>query len=332
MDTSWKNIDYLLDGIKDANRVILARAITLVESLSKDDQILANELLNALPRPTSISRRIAVSGSPGVGKSTFIESLGMQLANNGEKVAVLAIDPSSSQSKGSILGDKTRMEQLSRHPNAYIRPSPAGETLGGVARSTYASILICEAAGFNHLLIETVGVGQSEITARQLCDFFILLLLPGAGDDLQGIKKGIMESADLLFINKADGPQSERALDTLASYKQALHLYAARLDDWMVPVLTGSAFENKGISEVLQNINKYFNGHESFLLQRRSAQLQYWFRNFLEERIKNFLMGNEEAENVLIATTRKLESGAITPFEASEQAFRSLVELAQKNA
>ena len=327
MAQDWKDLAYLKKGIEDGNRMVLARALTLVESRNTGDQALSYQLLNALNTHDKSSRRMAVSGSPGAGKSTFIEALGMDLANAGEKVAVLAIDPSSAVSGGSILGDKTRMDSLGRHPNAFIRPSPAGETLGGVARSTFASILLCEAAGFSNIIIETVGVGQSEVTARQLCDFFILLLLPGAGDELQGIKKGIMESADLIFINKADGEQRHTARETMAAYKQALHVYASRPDGWSVPVLTGSALEHTGIEETLRSILAYYSVTSAFIESRRHEQIDYWFLRFLDEKINNFFKGRESAGQIIEDQRRAIMEKGITPFEASELAFERLIQI-----
>jgi LAO/AO transport system kinase len=327
MAQDWKDLAYLKKGIEDGNRMVLARALTLVESRKASDQALSYQLLNALNTSDKSSRRIAVSGSPGAGKSTFIEAIGMDLANAGEKVAVLAIDPSSLISGGSILGDKTRMDSLGRHPNAFIRPSPAGETLGGVARSTFASILLCEAAGFSNIIIETVGVGQSEVTARQLCDFFILLLLPGAGDELQGIKKGIMESADLIFINKADGEQQHTAKETMAAYKQALHVYAMRPDGWSVPVITGSALEHKGIEEALRSIMAYYSSTSAFIGSRRQEQIEYWFLHFLDEKINNYFKGREKAGQIIEEKRQVMNEKGITPFEASEQAFQGLIQI-----
>jgi LAO/AO transport system kinase len=327
MAQDWKDLAYLQKGIEDGNRMVLARALTLVESRKASDQALSYQLLNALHKSKRSSRRIAVSGSPGAGKSTFIESIGMDMANAGEKVAVLAIDPSSLISGGSILGDKTRMDSLGRHPNAFIRPSPAGDTLGGVARSTYASILLCEAAGFSNILIETVGVGQSEVTARQLCDFFILLLLPGAGDDLQGIKKGIMESADLIFINKADGEQQHTARETMAAYKQALHVHASRPDGWSVPVVTGSALEHKGMEDVLRCITSYYTSTAAFIESRRKEQIEYWFLHFLDEKISNYFKARENASLIIEEKRLAMAERGITPFEASEQAFQGLIHI-----
>jgi LAO/AO transport system kinase len=326
MNTAWKNAETLFDGILSGDRILLARALTLVESRKLEDREIAYVLLNKIINysRTSSYKRIAISGSPGAGKSSLIEQLGITLAEKGKQVAVLAIDPSSQLTKGSILGDKTRMEQLGRHVNAFIRPSSAGDTLGGVAANTYASTLICAAAGFEYILIETVGVGQSETAARHLSDFFILLLLPGAGDELQGIKKGIMESTDLLFINKADGSLEEKAKETRAAYKHSLHLFPARADQWQVPVICGSALENRGIDELINSMENYFERNVEHIDQLRIDQGQYWFNELLIEKIKQFTQQNEELKAVRTELITQISAEQISPFEASEIMFKQL--------
>ncbi|MCB1124503.1 MAG: methylmalonyl Co-A mutase-associated GTPase MeaB, partial [Verrucomicrobiae bacterium] len=238
-----------VDGTLEGNRTILAKAITLIESNAPHHQSLAQDVLNRLLPHSGKSIRVGITGVPGVGKSTFIETLGMMLCNAGKKVAVLAIDPSSTLTRGSILGDKTRMENLARHPNAFIRPSPSSGTLGGVANKSRETMLLCEAFGFDTLLIETVGVGQSETTVRSLVDFFMLLMLPGAGDELQGIKKGVVETADGLVVNKCDGDFKEKARRACSQYANILQYFTPASEGWQPQVMTCSASEGNGIKE-----------------------------------------------------------------------------------
>jgi LAO/AO transport system kinase len=257
-------VDQYVAGVLAGNRTTLARAITVIESDLSSDTELAAEILDSLLPHTGKSRRIGVTGVPGVGKSTFLDKLGLHiLRDRGEKLAVLSIDPSSPVTGGSILGDKTRMEKLSAEPNAFIRPSPSRGSLGGVAGRTRETLLLCEAAGFNNVLIETVGVGQSEITVRSMTDFVLLLLLPGAGDELQGIKRGILELVDALAINKADGSQLERAQLARADYENALHLFAPGAGGWTPPVLLCSAVTGRGIPEIWDCVLR----HEKFQVE-----------------------------------------------------------------
>jgi LAO/AO transport system kinase len=325
MDQSWKNLDYLREGILSGDHLILARAITLVESANPADQKLSASLLSSLQTGSKNCRRLAISGSPGSGKSTFIEALGIHLLNSGNKVAVLAIDPSSQKTKGSILGDKTRMEQLGRMTNAFIRPSAAGNTLGGLAKATYASTILCEAAGFDYILIETVGVGQSEIAARYLSDFFILLLLPGAGDDLQGIKKGIMENIDLLFINKAENEQIAKARETQVSYKHALHMIPQRSDDWTVPVICGSALQNTGIDETIELIESFFAKNKSKIETNKRGQASYWFNYLFVEKLQSHFYNLPNTKVKIDELHLQLNQGTISAFEASEELFQKIV-------
>ncbi len=255
--------------IRAGDRRTLARAITLVESRRDDHRRRAEDLLTALMPATGGALRIGISGVPGVGKSTFIEAYGRHLLARGHRVAVLAVDPSSQRSGGSILGDKTRMEALSREPDAFVRPSPAGETLGGVARRTAETILLCEAAGFDRVIVETVGVGQSEIAVADMVDLFLLLLLPGAGDELQGIKRGIVEVADLLVVNKADGGMADAAKQAAAEYRHALSLLRGGTRP---PVLLCSAAEGHGIAEVAAAIEAFGTDNAALIAERRAAQ------------------------------------------------------------
>ncbi len=258
-------VDQYVNGVLAGDRTTLARAITVIESDLPSDGELAAHILDALLPHTGRSRRIGITGVPGVGKSTFLDKLGLHiLRDRGEKLAVLSIDPSSPVTGGSILGDKTRMEKLSAEPNAFIRPSPSRGSLGGVAGRTRETMLLCEAAGFNNVLIETVGVGQSEITVRSMTDFVLLLLLPGAGDELQGIKRGILELVDALAINKTDGLQMERAQLARCDYENALHLFAPGAGGWTPPVLLCSAATGRGIKEIWDCVLR----HEQFQVER----------------------------------------------------------------
>jgi LAO/AO transport system kinase len=268
----------LAEAVKSGDRRALARAITLIESTRGDHRATANELLEQLMPHSGKSMRLGISGAPGVGKSTFIEALGNHVIDQGHRVAVLTVDPSSAISGGSILGDKTRMETLSRRREAYIRPSPAGRVLGGVARRSREALLLCEAAGFDVIIVETVGVGQSETKVAEMTDMFVLLLQPGGGDELQGIKRGIMELADLVLFNKADGELEKLAARSAAEYRHALRLLHPRSPHWQVEVRTCSAIQGDGIAEawdvVLQHQQALAEGGE--LQQRRAGQARAW--------------------------------------------------------
>jgi len=287
-------IAHYLKGIRDGDISILSRAITLIESTNPDHRVQATELINVCLPFTGNSFRLGITGVPGVGKSTFIESFGCLLADQKNKVAVLAVDPSSQLSKGSILGDKTRMEKLSVHPNVFIRPTPASGNLGGVADRTRETILLFEAAGYNYILVETVGVGQSETEVRNLTDFFLLLMLAGAGDELQGIKRGIMEMADAVVITKADGINIDKAKVARSEFTHAIHLFPASESGWIPEVLSCSAVEGKGISEIILMIEKYkrlviSNG---YLDHNRNTQKIHWFRQLILERLKHDFFSN----------------------------------------
>ena len=247
----------LKQGILNGDTSILSRAITLIESKNKTDRDLVYKALSEIPKTLSHSLRIGITGSPGVGKSTFIEAFGMQLGKMGIKVAVLAVDPSSNLTGGSILGDKTRMEQLSNMPNVFIRPTPSKGELGGVAEQSFETILLCEKAGYEVIIIETVGVGQSETNVKELVDFFLLLMLAGAGDELQGIKRGIMELADAIVITKADGKNIQNAKNAKLAYENALHLFPKNKNNWSPKVLTCSSYDGKGIDSIWDQINNF---------------------------------------------------------------------------
>ena len=266
----------LAQKIKEGDRYALSKAITLAESSRLDDLKLAHEIISLLPTSTT-SKRIAITGIPGVGKSTFIESLGKYIINQGQKVAILAIDPSSSLSKGSILGDKTRMEDLSREDNAFIRPSASNGSLGGVTSRTYEAILLCEVAGFETILIETVGVGQSETLVNEISDLFLFLQLPGSGDDLQGIKRGIMEMADLIFVNKSDSFQEKLVKDAKLDIVRSLQFLPTKSSQWKRKSIIGSGLIGKGIPELWEMIDEYFrfiNENEYYLKNRTNQQLK----------------------------------------------------------
>jgi len=278
----------LIDGLLSGNRVFLSRAITLVESKRADDQQMSADLIEKISTRHNKSLRVGITGVPGVGKSTFIEAFGKVLTGLGKKVAVLSVDPSSNRTKGSILGDKTRMDSLSRDPNAYIRPSASGSSLGGVASNTREAILLCEAAGFDVVIVETVGVGQSETMVREMVDYFLLLMLAGGGDELQGIKRGIMEMADHILINKADGQNLKAAKRAREDYKNAVHLFPPNEAQWEVPVGLCSATEKTGIEEVWQTIDAYESHSQKsgWFEENRKQQLIKWFHERLHARLE----------------------------------------------
>ena len=310
--------DDYVDGILNGDRVILSRAITLAESLNTDHQRMAQEVIERCLPHAGHSLRIGITGVPGVGKSTFIEAFGKHLTSIGKKIAVLAIDPSSERSKGSILGDKTRMELLSTDPNAFIRPSPSGLTLGGVARKTRETIVLCEAAGFDIIIVETVGVGQSETVVKSMVDFFLLLMLAGAGDELQGIKRGIMEMADALVINKADGDNIHAAEVARTRYQSALHLFPMNENGWVVPVATCSAIEHTSIDKVWQ-IMCDFEQHtkaNGFFEKNRNEQNVKIFYDWIDFTIKNNFFNNPDVQTKIDELLPKVLDGRITPYQA----------------
>lgn len=283
--------DYI-NGIKASDKRILGKAITLIESKKPEHRNLADELLKAILPFTGKSIRIGITGVPGAGKSTFIETFGKLAIEKGKKVAVLAVDPSSSINKGSILGDKTRMEELAKDPNAFIRPSPSSGFLGGIANTTYESLLICEAAGYDYILIETVGVGQSETLVNDITDVFLFLKIIGGGDELQGIKRGIMEMADLIFINKVNSENLAKAKLTKTELSRALQFITAKEKDWKVPIILGSALENEGLSDTFEKIEKFIslkNKNGTFLEDRKKQaekRFEFWVREYILEKAK----------------------------------------------
>ncbi|MDP2336982.1 MAG: methylmalonyl Co-A mutase-associated GTPase MeaB [Bacteroidota bacterium] len=315
------SIQQYVDGILNGDITLLSQAVTLVESSKPEHQEIAQDIIVKCLPFSGNSVRIGITGVPGVGKSTFIEAMGKHITSQGKKLAVLAIDPSSERTKGSILGDKTRMEDLSTDPNAYIRPSPAAGSLGGVARKTRETIILCEAAGFNHIFIETVGVGQSETAVHSMVDFFLLLMLSGAGDELQGIKRGIMEMADAITINKADGNNMEKAALARIQYLNALHLFPATESGWKPKVLTCSAYLKTGISEIWDTINEYLVLVKSnaYFQHRRNEQSKFWMYETINEHLRNNFYQNEQIKKLMVESERKVMKEEISSFVAAKK-------------
>jgi LAO/AO transport system kinase len=310
----------------------LSRAITLVESTNEKHQKLASGILKGCLAKANKSIRIGITGVPGVGKSTFIEVFGTYLTGMGEKVAVLAIDPSSSVNRGSILGDKTRMDELVKDKNAFIRPSPSGESLGGVAKKTREAIILCEAAGFNIIIIETVGVGQSETAVHSMVDFFLLLKLAGAGDELQGIKRGIIEMADAIIINKADGNNIKQAKLAKTEFSRALHLYPLKESGWQPKVTTCSAIEKKDIDVIWNIISDYVSltKANSYFEQRRKEQNKFWLLDTINQKLKDSFYNNSEIKIALKKQLDNINKHKVTPFEAAKIIFEIYYELNSK--
>jgi LAO/AO transport system kinase len=309
----------LFDGIRLGEIAMLGQAITLVESSLPKHLPKAQELVAACLPYSGSGFRLGITGVPGAGKSTFIESLGLHIINRGGKLAVLAIDPSSERSKGSILGDKTRMESLAGRSEAYIRPSPSGGTLGGVARKTRETIILCEAAGFDTLFVETVGVGQSETVVHSMVDFFLLLMIAGAGDELQGIKRGIMEMADAIVINKADGNNMQKARRAQAEFANALHLFPPSASGWTPQVNTCSSLFGYGIEETWGMVGKYHSMalDSGYLKQRREEQAKYWMYETIREGIFNQLFNSVEMKQELEKYEQEIAQGRMTSFMAA---------------
>ncbi len=310
-----------VDGILQGNISVLSQAVTLIESSLPVHQDIAQQVIEGCLPYSGKSIRIGITGVPGAGKSTFIESMGMYLVRNGHKLAVLAIDPSSERSKGSILGDKTRMEQLSVAKNAFIRPSPSAGSLGGVARKTRESIILCEAAGFDVVFVETVGVGQSETAVHSMVDFFLLLQIAGAGDELQGIKRGIMEMADGIVVNKCDGQNVEKAQLAKAQYKSALHLFPQSQSGWAPEVLTCSSVENSGIEDIWNMVLRYISYVENsgFFNSNRNEQSKYWMYETINEKLKSGFYQNDKILSLLLDFENKILTNQKTSFIAARE-------------
>jgi len=314
-------VDDYVAGIRAGNRVVLSQAITLVESRKDAHQAKARAVLDRCLPDAGDSIRVGVTGVPGVGKSTFIEALGTRLVDDGHRLAVLAIDPSSERTKGSILGDKTRMGALASHEDVFIRPSPTAGSLGGVARKTRETILLVEAAGFDTVFVETVGVGQSEITVHSMVDVFLLLALAGAGDELQGIKRGIVEMADILAINKADGENKDAAERARQEYANALRLFPADDTDWKPPVLTCSAETSDGIAEVWNAVRRFERTMKDSgaFEAKRQRQARYWMHQTIEQRLRDDFFADDRVQTALSDLESRVMEGTLSSFAAAEK-------------
>ncbi len=311
--------DEYLDGILNGNRILLSQAITLIESSLQEHQIIAQEIIERCLPHSGHSIRIGITGVPGVGKSSFVEALGTLLTSKGHKIAVLAIDPSSERSKGSILGDKTRMENLAADQRAFIRPSPAAGTLGGVARKTRETIFLCEAAGFDTIFVETVGVGQSETAVHSMVDFFLLLMLAGAGDELQGIKRGIIEMADMIAITKADGSNIKKAEQAMSAFTSALHLFPPAESGWIPRVLTCSASGMTGIEEIWNLITAYKTSavKSGFFAEKRKKQSLYWMHETIGQNLKDSFYNDPELKKIIDQYEIQVLKGEFSSFMAA---------------
>ena len=309
-----------VEGILGGDISMLSQSVTLVESSLPEHQLIAQKVIEKCLPHAGNAVRLGITGVPGAGKSTFIEALGMHLVRDGHKLAVLAIDPSSERSKGSILGDKTRMEELSVTKNAFIRPSPAAGSLGGVARKTRESIILCEAAGFDTIFVETVGVGQSETSVHSMVDFFLLIQLAGTGDELQGIKRGIMEMADGIAINKCDGTNIDKARVAKTQYQNALHLFPPHESHWSPEAITCSSVELNGIREVWNMVERYidFVKANHYFEIKRNAQSKYWMYETINEQLKNNFYQNSEIQNMLIDSEKRVLSNELSSFVAAK--------------
>jgi len=323
-------IEAYIDGVLKGDRVILSRAITLIESNLESDKKLAKEIIQAILPQSGNSIRIGITGVPGVGKSTFIEVFGKHLVSKGHKVAILSIDPSSQRSKGSILGDKTRMEELANLEGAYIRPSASGDTLGGVANKTGETMLLCEAAGYDVVLIETVGVGQSETAVHGMTDFFLLLMLSGAGDELQGIKKGIMEMADMVVINKADGDNIRKSEMAKLQYQNALHIFPRSESGWTPVVSMASSTKNTGINFVWEKISEFKESvlKNGYFKKNRDHQQIQWMYNNINEELKRLFYTSDHIKEHLTSFEKEIISSRVSPVKAAQlimEEFKNLI-------
>ncbi len=312
--------DDYVQGVLSGDRSVLARAITLIESNAPEHMEKAQQVLQDLLPYTGKSMRVGITGVPGAGKSTFIEALGCRLCEQGHKVAVLAVDPSSTVTKGSILGDKTRMENLAKQPAAFIRPSPSAGTLGGVTRKSRETLLLCEAAGYDAILVETVGVGQSETTVRSMVDFFLLIVLTGAGDELQGIKKGIMELADAILVNKADGDNKQRAMMARADYERILHYLRDATEGWKTKAYTCSAYTGEGINEIWAEIMRFKAAAEKngVFEQRRRSQTMSWVYSMVDEHLRQLFWQKPEVMSCRASVEQQMVDGTLSATLAAQ--------------
>lgn len=321
---SLLDCETLFDNIIKGDRTALSQGITLIESAKHDDRVLANTLINkCLSRPKPQSIRVGITGVPGVGKSTFIESLGQYLTERGERIAVLAIDPSSNITKGSILGDKTRMMTLVQNENAFIRPTPTGTVLGGVGQYTREAIILCETAGFSTILIETVGVGQNEVTVNEIVDFCMLLKLAGAGDELQGIKRGVIEMADSILIHKADGDNIKAAKLAKLEFRNSLHLYAQKQSGWQPKIQLCSSLTGKGIKEAWQLVENYISITQSngYFEQNRENQNIFWMKKAIENKLQSSFFEHPGIQSEITKQMERVKTNMVTPFQAAEALF-----------
>jgi LAO/AO transport system kinase len=320
-------------GIRSGDRLILSRAITLTESQLTSDKVLSEQLLNEISGEKKEAIRIAITGVPGVGKSTFIEAFGTLLTSQQKSVAVLSVDPTSQRSKGSIMGDKTRMDTLSYNPLAYVRPSPTGGSLGGVTDSTAETILLCEAAGYEIIIVETVGVGQSETIVKEMVDFFLLLMLPGAGDELQGIKRGIMEMADLVAINKAD-ENPLKAKQAQAEYRNALHLFPATESGWIPEVLTCSAIQQTGLIEIWQQIVDYERQLKAngFWQRQRDEQRITWMHRYIQQQLLQRFYSHDAVKKAITTAEDDVQAGKALPITAAKKLLNIQSEKFRRNS
>lgn len=321
--------DQIFEKLIKGDRVALAKAITIIESARPEDQEFAQNLISKSLKKVKKSFRIGITGPPGVGKSTFIESIGKHILKDRKKLAILTIDPTSQVSKGSVLGDKTRMQDLSSNKKVFIRPSAAGATLGGVARKTRETITLCEAAGYDTIIVETVGVGQSEIAVHSMVDVFCLLLMPGGGDELQGIKRGVVEMADLIAINKADEDRIGLAKKSRAAFKNAIHLYPPNENGWETKVMTCSGLNDIGVDAIWTELQNYYdqNTKTGFLKKRRTSQSRFWLHETILNNLKDSFYQNPKVKAALLDLEKNVIDGKLSPFQAAEK----LIKLIQDN-